>query len=210
MSSLRRANICGTLALSSGRRMDITFDRFLAVAGIVVGIIVVVLDKAEKLKGPTLLVLLGVAALMTLPFALGNSWVKDPGTGGMLRFSKSVLMLSLVAVCYSIFACWISSSPKQEIKEQAIEDKSKQKPDLRLSVGMLNGGQKDPPEATTAFIRIIARVFNSGSLPTIARDWNLTITCKGESRHATIKYFEQNAVIVMRSRNEPQFPPSKY
>jgi hypothetical protein len=70
-------------------------------------IVLVVLDKAGKLKGPVLLALLGAAALMTLPLAFGNSWVKNT-PWGMLKFSKGVLMLSIVTFCYSVVAIWIS------------------------------------------------------------------------------------------------------
>lgn len=87
--------------------MDITLDRSLAIVGVVAAIVLVVLDKAGKLKGPALLGLLGVAALMTLPLALGNSWIKDT-TWGTLKFSKIALMVSLVALCYSAFALWVS------------------------------------------------------------------------------------------------------
>jgi hypothetical protein len=75
--------------------VELTFDRVLAILGIVLAIILVVLDKAGKLKGPALLVLLGIAAMMTLPLAFGNSWVRDT-PWGMLRFSKSALMVSVV------------------------------------------------------------------------------------------------------------------
>jgi hypothetical protein len=53
--------------------MELTFDRILGILGIVSAIVLVVLDKAGKLKGPVLFGLLGVAALMTLPIALGNT-----------------------------------------------------------------------------------------------------------------------------------------
>lgn len=84
-----------------------------------------VLDKAGKLKGPALLGLLGLAALMTLPLALGNAWVKS-SPWGILRFSKSMLMVSIVAICYSCLAIWISPSggDKGAIKEADTENSS--------------------------------------------------------------------------------------
>ena len=72
--------------------MDLTFDRVLAFVGLIVAIILIVLDKAQKLKQPVLFILLAVAAFMTLPLAFGNSWVKDT-PWGMLKFSKVMLML---------------------------------------------------------------------------------------------------------------------
>lgn len=87
--------------------MELTFDRILGIAGLVLAIVLVVLDKAGKLRGPILLVLLGIAALMVLPVALGISWVRD-SPWGMLRFSKCSLMFSVVAISYSVLAIWIS------------------------------------------------------------------------------------------------------
>lgn len=95
--------------------MELNLDRILAIVGIVLAIILVVLDKAGKLKGPLLLVLLGLAAFMTLPLALGSSWIKDTAWG-MLKFSKTALMVSLVAVCYSACAIWISQPNETEGK----------------------------------------------------------------------------------------------
>jgi hypothetical protein len=94
--------------------MELTFDRVLAILGIVLAIVLVVLDKAGKLKGPFLLVLLGAAALMMLPLALGNSWVRDT-PWGMLKFSKGMLMFSVVAICYSTLAVWISAPSVDEM-----------------------------------------------------------------------------------------------
>jgi hypothetical protein len=97
--------------------VELTFDRVLGILGIVLTLVLLAADKAGKLKGPALLVLLGLAALMTLPIALGNSWVKD-SSWGMLRFSKSMFMTSLVAICYSGFAVWISPSGKEAGQQQ--------------------------------------------------------------------------------------------
>lgn len=110
-----------------------SFSDALAIVGVVLAIILVVLDKAGKLKGPMLFVLLGVAAAIMLPLALGNSWVVD-ATPGMLKFSRGMLMVSLVVLFYSLFAIWISSSrpstkdisedqPKKEQSSRASSDK---------------------------------------------------------------------------------------
>jgi hypothetical protein len=92
---------------------ELTFDRIVAVVGIVLAIILLVLDKAGKLRGPILFVLLGIAALTTIPLALGNSWVKDT-PWGLLKFSKGMFMVSSVAICYSLLAIWISSPAETE------------------------------------------------------------------------------------------------
>jgi len=91
--------------------LELTFDRVLGILGVVLTVVLVVLDKAGKLKGPVLFVLLGIAALMALPIALGNSWVKDT-PWGILKFNKGMLMVSLVAVCYSSAALWITPHDK--------------------------------------------------------------------------------------------------
>lgn len=99
--------------------MELTFDRILGFLGIISAIVLLVLDKAGKLKGPVLLVLLGVAAVMTLPLALANSWFKDT-PWSMLKFSKGAFMVSLVAICYSAVAIWISpAGGKVESSESA-------------------------------------------------------------------------------------------
>jgi hypothetical protein len=87
--------------------MQLTFDRVLALIGIVLAILLVVLDKAEKLKGPILFWLLALAALLTLPLVLGNSWIRNT-PWGILKFSKGMLMVSLLVAAYSVVAIWIS------------------------------------------------------------------------------------------------------
>jgi hypothetical protein len=83
------------------------FTTGLAVFGFILAIILVVLDKAGKLKGPMLLVLLGVAAVMALPLAIGNSWVIG-AANGMMRFSRGALLVFSMGTLYSLFAIWIS------------------------------------------------------------------------------------------------------
>jgi hypothetical protein len=86
---------------------------YLGIAGIVLTLVLIVLDKAGKLKGPILLVLLGVAAIMTLPLVLGNSWVGD-APSGMLKFTRGALLCFVVGVVYSVIAIWVSPSPLAE------------------------------------------------------------------------------------------------
>src|ERR1700683_1339713 len=86
---------------------ELSFDRVVAVIGIVLAIILVVLDKAGKLKGPVLFWLLALAALMVVPLVLGNSWVRGI-PWGVLRFNRVLLMVSIVLMGYSVLAIWIS------------------------------------------------------------------------------------------------------
>jgi hypothetical protein len=85
----------------------IDFSSGLAIAGLVLAIILIVLDKAGKLKGSVLFVLLGLAALMTLPLVLGAPWVAGAAPAA-LRFARSMLVICLVGVGYSAIAIWIS------------------------------------------------------------------------------------------------------
>jgi hypothetical protein len=84
------------------------FSDKLALAGLVLAIVLVVLDKAGKLKGPMLLLLLAVAAVMTLPLALGNPWVSD-ATPTTLKFARGMLMVCVISLLYAGIAVWITT-----------------------------------------------------------------------------------------------------
>ncbi len=101
--------------------LEMSLSDKLAVGGIVLTIILLVLDKASKLKGPMLLVLLGVAALMALPLALGNSWAVG-ATSGMLKFSRSALLVCGVGLIYSLIAIWISPEPAKTPRPTSHQD----------------------------------------------------------------------------------------
>jgi hypothetical protein len=53
---------------------------------------------------------------MTMPLALGNSWVKDT-PWRMLKFCRGMFMVSVVAICYSVLAIWISSTDEKESEQ---------------------------------------------------------------------------------------------
>lgn len=80
-------------------------------------IVLLVLDKAGKLKGPMLLVLLAIAAMFMLPVALGNSWVVD-APSPMLKFSRALLLLMTVGMAYSLLAVWVSTDEAPRSKER--------------------------------------------------------------------------------------------
>jgi hypothetical protein len=69
-------------------------------------LVLVALDKADKLKGPLPLILLAIAAAMTLPLTLGNAWVAE-ATPGMLRIVRSMMMVSIVVLVYALLVNWI-------------------------------------------------------------------------------------------------------
>jgi hypothetical protein len=96
----------------------ISFSDTVGIAGIVLAVILVVLDKAGKLKGHWLFILLAVAAVMTLFIALGNSWVMDaPQKWGLWR---GALLFCVTAFAYSGIALWISPS-KPELRDNGRE-----------------------------------------------------------------------------------------
>ncbi|HLW83254.1 MAG TPA: hypothetical protein VKS20_14550 [Candidatus Acidoferrales bacterium] len=78
----------------------------IGVAGIVLMIILLVLDKAGRLKGGWLLALLCLAGAMTFFIALGNSWVMD--APDKWRFWRGALMVCLVSLTYSGLIIWIT------------------------------------------------------------------------------------------------------
>lgn len=80
----------------------------LGYVGISLMFVVVVLDKAGKVRGTTSLVFLGIAAAMIIPPALSNSWISN-ATPWMAKFARSALAISIVALVYSGFAVWVST-----------------------------------------------------------------------------------------------------
>ena len=167
--------------------MELTSDRILAIVGIIAAIILVVLDKGGKLKGPFLLILLAIAALITLPMALGNSWVKDT-PWGMLRFSKMALMASIVALCYSAFALWIAqpTSPEVEIADTKppatqpgagpVSKPVESAPKLISSIDQIYiaGNTRDAKTVGETLIVLVVTIQNTGD-PTTVIDYRLEV-----------------------------------
>jgi hypothetical protein len=67
----------------------VSFSNGLAIGRGILAIVLIVLDKAGKLKGPVLFVLLAVAACMALPLYFSASWVT----------SENAAMPILLGVC---------------------------------------------------------------------------------------------------------------
>ncbi|MGA2992701.1 MAG: hypothetical protein ABSD88_19705 [Candidatus Korobacteraceae bacterium] len=104
----------------------------IGVAGIVLAVVLVVLDKAGKLKGHWLFILLAVAAFMTLFIAIGNPWVMD----APLRWKiwRGMLMFCIVVLTYSGIALWISPVT-QTAKEPAPPPAIKKTPSFLFVFG---------------------------------------------------------------------------
>jgi hypothetical protein len=95
----------------------------LAVFGLVLTIVLLVLDKAEKLKGPVLYRLLALAAVMTLPLVLGNPFVAEASASW--KYWLRTLAVSGVALIYWAIGIWISpkSVKPDSSQPQAVEAK---------------------------------------------------------------------------------------
>ncbi len=79
----------------------VSFSAGLTIIGIVLGIVLVVLVQAGKMKNPmTLTVWLTIAAILLLPLALGNTWVTS-ATSSTLKFAKGFLMFCVVGILYA-------------------------------------------------------------------------------------------------------------
>jgi hypothetical protein len=87
--------------------INLSFSDKLAIGALVLTIVLLVLDKAGKLKGPALLALLGIAAFMAVPLALSNSWVAG-APSGMMRFGRAMLLISAIGAIYAVIAIWIA------------------------------------------------------------------------------------------------------
>ncbi len=99
----------------------------LGLLGIASGFVLVVLDKAGKLRGSLLLFLLALAAALTLPALLNFSWVHD--AQGLAKFSRVLLAVCLVGAIYSLLAVWVSpdtrkhGAPKDSSQESKVNEK---------------------------------------------------------------------------------------
>ncbi len=94
--------------------LNISFSDGIGVLGLVLAIILVVLDKAGKVKGGFVFVLLFVAAVMTLFLALGNSWVTEAPP--RWRLWRGALLFSLVTFAYTGVAIWIDPGTANEAR----------------------------------------------------------------------------------------------
>ena len=102
-------------------RPSLNFD-VIGVAGIILATVLLVLDKAGKLKGGLLIGLLCLAGAMTLFLAIGNSWVWE--APAKWRLWRGLLMLSLVVFTYSGLAIWISADSSEFAGHEEVEEKA--------------------------------------------------------------------------------------
>lgn len=107
----------------------VSFSDGLAIAGLILAIVLVVLDKAGKLKEPLLLVMLGVAACMAIPLLFGVPWVAN-AQPGLTLFARRALMICLLGTTWAGLSVWITSSDNTTIAEDA--GKAQPKPAAEL------------------------------------------------------------------------------
>ena len=88
--------------------MGWNFDRSLAVGGIALTIVLLVLDRAGKLKGAWLLVLLALAVFLLMPIVLTIPWVSH-GLPGSQIWARRLLVLSSLAVLWAGLSVWVTS-----------------------------------------------------------------------------------------------------
>jgi hypothetical protein len=79
----------------------------LGIAGLVLTIVVLVLDKADKLKGASLIIWLLLAGFLTLPIAVANPFVADSPPAW--KWWRAILMISVVTFTYWALAIWVIS-----------------------------------------------------------------------------------------------------
>lgn len=94
--------------------MPISFSDIIGIFGIIFALVLLVMDKAGKLRGPWLFTLLVIAAIMTLGIAIDNAWVMDAPKEW--KFWRGSLMVCVVALTYSGIGIWISPHPSAVVK----------------------------------------------------------------------------------------------
>jgi hypothetical protein len=88
--------------------MEWNTDRGLAVFGIALAIVMLVLDKAGKLKGTLLLlVLLAVAISLLIPISWSIPWVASPIVGSQL-WARRFLMVFILGGVWAILSVWVT------------------------------------------------------------------------------------------------------
>ena len=80
----------------------------LAIGGGILAIMLIVMDKAGKLKGPMLFVLLAFAACMALPLCFSASWVTRENAS-IAIFARRMLMVFAVGLIYAALCVWITT-----------------------------------------------------------------------------------------------------
>ncbi len=86
----------------------VSFSDGLAISGGILAIVLLVLDKAGKLKGPALLVMLAIAACMAVPLCLSLPFISDVQAGAP-KAARVLLTLFLLGAAWAGTVVWITS-----------------------------------------------------------------------------------------------------
>lgn len=124
------------------------FADAVGIVGIALTVLLVVLDKAGKLKGGWLLILLCLAGVMTLFVAVGNGWVQDAPT--KWKAWRTVFMLCVTGLSYSCLAIWIGVPTAEGEAESA----KSANPVVQVSWKMLPLPITIPPHTTAAILLV--------------------------------------------------------
>jgi len=160
----------------------ISFSDVIGIGGIAFATVLLVLDKAGKLRGGWLFGLLCLAGAMTLFIALGNSWVMD--SPHKWKLWRGAFMVCFFAFAYSGLAIMISGgseksapdastrpsavNPNPETKEK-ISEKGFEVANLPPSTGEGYLDQ-DGRREYLSNVYIQVAVLNHGT-PSIIKDW---------------------------------------
>lgn len=168
--------------LTRGRAVPrISFEIGLAIGGLVLTIILLVLDKADKLRGPTLYWLLAIAALMTLPLVFGNAVVMD-ATGAWKYWVRGTA-LATWGVIYTALGIWISS-PKIVVAAM---------PEIVARV-YARGLWPQPPATSGEYKPFLQELFY---------EWVLTLTPDGQTGEITVRIKDPIKHLDDRIKIEP-------
>lgn len=151
-------------------KFDFSVGSFLV--GTAFAIFLIVLDKAGKLKGPMLLVLLAVSALLTLPLALNADWVSN--AHGLAKFSRVFLMLCVVGVGYALIAIWVTADGESETAKtengKASAAIKEELPDFKIGLGQLASFYQKQGDKTLILMEV--QIANFGA-PSVAINWEI-------------------------------------
>lgn len=87
----------------------VSFSDGLAISGLILTVVLVVLDKSGKLKGPLLLALFAVAVSLAIPLLFSIRWIADAPPGPS-AFARRALAISLLGVIWAGSCVWITNS----------------------------------------------------------------------------------------------------
>jgi hypothetical protein len=122
--------------------MDWSVDRSLGVGGVVFATVLLVLDKAGKLKGPLLLILLAIALCMLIPILFSIPWVAHASPGSQV-WARRLFMTFLVGVLWASLSVWVTSGIPNKDSEP-VEHLSSQITVKELDLLLIPHGNNSP------------------------------------------------------------------